>query len=102
MFAQEDVTNSNAIGRLAPEFLLFAEVELSFAKETIVKYRDCLRQIQKILGDFVVTDFSKKELMTVKAALLARNLGANRQIGILLVLKRFYRYLKEECSLAVL
>jgi integrase/recombinase XerD len=30
------------------------------------------------------------------------NLSVNRQIGILLVLKRFYRYLKEERSLAVL
>jgi integrase/recombinase XerD len=102
MFAEQRVTNSSAIGQLASEFLLFAEVELSFSKETIVKYRDCLRQVQKILGDFVVTDFSKSELMTVKAALLARNLSVNRQIGILLVLKRFYRYLKEERSLAVL
>ena len=54
------------------------------------------------LRDFIVTNFSKRELITLKAALLARNLSANRQIGILLVLKSFYRFLEKECALAVL
>jgi site-specific recombinase XerD len=38
------------IGELTPDFLIYVEVERGFSKETIVKYRDCMRQVQKVLG----------------------------------------------------
>ena len=90
-----------AISRLAPEFLLYAKVELAFSPETITKYRDCLRQVEKICGDLPVTEFSKENLLVLKGDLIGRNLSVNRQVGIVLALKRFLRYLAEEKSLVV-
>lgn len=100
MFAGEKA-NQQTISGLAPEFLLHAEVELGFAKETIVKYRDCLRQVQKVCGDLPVTEFSKADLLRLKGDLLSRNLSVNRQVGIILALKRFLRFLLEEKKLSV-
>ena len=77
-----------AISRLAPEFLLYAKVELAFSPETILKYRDCLRQVEKICGDLQVTGFFKSDLLVLKADLISRNLGVSRQVGIVLALKR--------------
>jgi hypothetical protein len=37
--------NQNMISQLVPEFLTFARVELGFAAESIIKYRDCLKQV---------------------------------------------------------
>ena len=42
MFATSEA-NQGRLSQHAEEFLLHAEVELGFSKETIIKYRDCLR-----------------------------------------------------------
>src|SRR5215469_13347017 len=91
--------NEGRVSQLTEEFLLYAEVELVFSKETIIKYRDCLRQVQKICGDLSVRQFSKPDLLRLKADMLSRNLSTNRQVTIILALKRFLRYLAEERKL---
>src|SRR5262245_40368528 len=93
--------DKDTISELTPEFLIYIEVERSFSKETIIKYQDCLRQVLKVLGDFAVADFSKEHLLKLKAAFISKGLGVNRQVGILLALKCFFRYLKEERHLPV-
>src|SRR5437660_4478328 len=100
MFASNEA-NQNLIGQLAPKFLTFARVELGFAVESIIKYQDCLKQVQKICGNLPVTEFSKADLLRLKADMISRNLSANRQVGIILALKRFFRYLAEEKKLSV-
>jgi integrase/recombinase XerD len=100
MFA-ETQTNQNLISELAPEFLTFARVELGFAAESIIKYKDCLKQVQKICGNLPVTEFSKADLLRLKADMIVRNLSINRQVGIILALKRFFRYLADEENLSV-
>ena len=99
---EENIEEHRTIGQLAPEFLLYAEVERGFSKETITKYRDCLRQVQKHCGDLAVEQFSKTNLLELKQAMLAKNLGTNRQISILLAFKSFLGYLKKEKQLSVL
>jgi integrase/recombinase XerD len=93
--------NEERASHLTEEFLLHAEVELGFLKETIIKYRDCLRQVQKICGDLPVRQFSKADLLRLKSDMLSRNLSTNRQVTIILALKRFLRYLAEEKRLPV-
>jgi integrase/recombinase XerD len=100
MFANSNA-NQNRIGMLAPDFMLYAAVELGFSQETIIKYKDCLKQVQKICGDLPVIDFSKADLFRLKADMLRRNLSVNRQVGIILACKRFFRYLSEEKKLSV-
>lgn len=95
-------TQAHSAGALAPAFLLYAKAELHFAPETLIKYRDCLRQLSRFCGSQTMDRFGKADLVAFKAHLISRNLSVNRQVTILLVLKRFLRYLAEELALPVL
>ena len=85
-----------------PGFLLHLEVECRFAKESLVKYRDCMRQVARVYGFGPITSFTKSHLMELKGRLMARNLSVNRQVSILLILKRFLKYVTEELNLQAL
>jgi site-specific recombinase XerD len=90
------------IESLAPQFLLYARAELHFAPETITKYRDCLRQVVRRMGDRTVTELSKPDLLELKTSFLASNISVARQVTILLAFKRFLRYANEELELPVM
>jgi integrase/recombinase XerD len=85
-----------SLHELVPDFLTFAQVELRFAPESIVKYRDCLRQVARQWGDKPITSCTKADLMQLKASMMERGLSVNRQVSILLSLKRFLKYAGDE------
>lgn len=89
-------------GVLSEKFLLYAEVELGFAKESIIKYRDCLRQVRRILGDRPVPSYTKDDLLTLKQAMLRKEMSVSRQVSILAALKRFLAFCQTDQGLAVL
>ena len=93
--------HEHSIPSLMPGFLLHLEVECRFARESLIKYRDCMKQIWRIYGDAPITHFAKNDLMALKANLMARDLSVNRQVSILLILKRFLKYASEELGLPV-
>jgi integrase/recombinase XerD len=98
----ESEHHEHSIERLMPGFLLHLEVECRFARESLIKYRDCMRQVARVFGDGSVAGFTKNNLMELKANLMARNLSTNRQVSVLLVLKRFLKYLAEERNITSL
>lgn len=98
----ENEPQDYSIGAIVPGFLMHIEVERHFAKESIVKYRDCMRQVQRIVGDAPVTSLAKAEVLALKSNIMSRGLSDNRQVSILLVLKRFLKYAGEELDLPVL
>lgn len=81
---------------LAPEFLQYARVELQFSEQSIVKYRDCFRQIERVLGDLPVDHYAKEHVLELKAHLLSRQLSISRQVSILSALKRVLMYVREQ------
>jgi integrase/recombinase XerD len=81
---------------LATEFLLWAEVEPNFSRETVQKYGECLKQVWKMLGDKSVLEFSKADMLRLKSLWLSRNLSASRQMSLLLALKRFLFFCRDE------
>jgi len=87
---------------LTPRFLLYAEVELAFSKESLIKYRDCLRYIIRVLGDRDIADITSEELLTLKGAMLQRNLSVSRQVGVLSTLKRLLQYAQSHLGLSVI
>jgi integrase/recombinase XerC len=101
-FVMSDALVENSIGALMPGFIMHIEVERHFAKESIVKYRDCMKQVNRILGDGPIIAFTKADVLTLKANLMGRGLSVNRQVSILLVLKRFLTFGAEELGLPVL
>jgi DNA polymerase III alpha subunit len=56
---------------LATEFLLWAEVEPNFSRETVQKYGECLKQVWKVVGDKSVSELSKTDLLRLKSYWLA-------------------------------
>ena len=80
---------------LAP-FLQYAQVELRFSAQSLIKYEDCARQIQKIMGDRPVHSYTKEDVLSLKAVLLSRQLSVSRQVSILSAFKRILSYCREE------
>lgn len=94
-------SDPNSFSALAAEFLLWAEVEPQFSRETVQKYGECLKQVWIKLGDKPVGEISKTDLLTLKSHWLSRNLSASRQMSLLLALKRFLVFCRDEKKLAL-
>lgn len=84
------------LSELTPAFLQYAQVELRFSEQSIIKYRDCLRQIERELGDLPLDQYTKQHVFELKASLLARQLSVSRQVSILSTLKRVLMYAQEQ------
>jgi site-specific recombinase XerD len=91
-----------SLGELAPKFLRFAEVELCFAQQSILKYKDCLRQVAKILGDRPVVSYTEDDVLELKAAMLRKNHSVGRQVSILAAVKRFVEFCRNREGLPAL
>ena len=92
----------NRLSGLAPKFLLYAEVELEFAPQSIVKYRDCLRQVGRMIGDRQVGEYSRHDILRLKSAMRAKAHSVSRQVSILSAFKRFLQFYREQEQLAVI
>ena len=81
--------------------LIVAEVEPAFSRETVQKYGECLKQSWRLLGDICVCEMSKTGLLRLKAHWLSKNLSASRQTSLLLALKRFLIFCRDEKKLTL-
>jgi site-specific recombinase XerD len=91
-----------AISEVSCQFLDFARVELQFAPQSVAKYDDCLRQVQKMIGDRPVTEVGSADILTIKALMLARGNSVCRQIVILAAIKRLLGFCRDQLGLPVL
>lgn len=89
------------LARLVAEFLSFVHVEAGFSRESVQKYEECIRRIEQLLGSFDPERFGKADLLSLKSVLMCK-VGVCRQIQILLVLKRFLRFCRDEKKMTVL
>lgn len=95
-------TNTSMLSGITPGFLAFAAVELGFSDQTVAKYKDCLRQVAKMIGDRPVTDYSKSDVFALKAAMLARSHSVSRQVSILAAFKRLLHFCRQDLALATI
>ena len=86
---------------LVAEFSSFVYVEGGFSRESVQKYEECLRRIEQLLGSFDPEHFGKADLLHLKSVLMSK-VGVCRQTQILLVLKRFMLFCRDEKKMAVL
>jgi site-specific recombinase XerD len=89
------------LAELVKEFLEFIHVEAGFSRESVQKYEECLRRIEYLLGRFDPEQFGKPELLHLKSVLMSK-VGVCRQIQVLLVLRRFLLFCRDEKKMAVL
>jgi integrase/recombinase XerD len=95
-------SNELRLSSLAPRFLLYAGVELCFAPQSLIKYRDCLRQIERMLGDRTVESFAREDVLTLKSKMLAKGHSVSRQVSILSAFKRILQFAREELGVPAL
>jgi integrase/recombinase XerD len=98
----EPLENQTSFGELTPKFVRYAEVELSFSSQSLIKYRDCLRQVGRILGDRCVDTYTFDDVLDLKADLLRRKRSVSRQVSILSSFKRFLEFCREHEKLNTL
>lgn len=87
---------------LAVEFLLYAEVEFRFSRESTSKYGECLKQIWFALGDRHPDNFTRSDLLILKRKWLDKGLSASRQTSFLLSLRRFLQFCRDQRKMALL
>lgn len=84
------------LSQLTPAFLQYAQVELRFSEQSLIKYRDCCRQITRLLGDLPVDEYTAQHVLDLKACLLSRQLSVSRQVSILAAFKRVLTYGRDQ------
>jgi integrase/recombinase XerD len=100
---REDRLNAqgDSLGDLVGGFLAFARAELQFSVQTIQKYRDCLRQVCRMVGDRKIDLYTRTDVTDLKARMLDRGLSVSRQIQILSAFKRILLYGRDELGLTL-
>jgi site-specific recombinase XerD len=87
---------------LTPRFIRYLEAELCFARQSVLKYQDCLRQIIKMIGDRPVVSYTADDVLELKAAMLRKNHSVGRRVSILAAFKRLLEFCRSREHLAVL
>jgi integrase/recombinase XerD len=90
------------LSALTPDFLHFARVELGFAEQSIVKYRDCLRQVGRMIGDRPAPEYGSNDVLALKSCMIEKGLSVSRQVSILAAFKRILQYCRGQLGLPVL
>jgi integrase/recombinase XerD len=90
------------LSAMAEPFFDYAKAELCLAEQTISKYRDCLRQVVRVLGDRPVAEYQQPDVLRLKADMLGRHLSVGRQVSILAALKALLSYARSQCGLPAL
>jgi site-specific recombinase XerD len=84
------------LSEVSKDFLEYARVVLAYSPQSVIKYRDCLRQIEKVFGDGNISTFNKQDLFALRHYMLEKQHSASRQTNILYALKRLLQYLRDE------
>jgi site-specific recombinase XerD len=98
----EKDSESAKLSAMVEPFFDYAKAELCLAEQTISKYRDCLRQVVRILGDRPVAEYQQPDVLRLKADMMGRNLSVGRQVSILAALKALLSYARSQRGLPCL
>ena len=92
----------SSLSAAVEHFLFYAEVELGHARQSLTKYRDCFRQVFRMIGDRPVGSYIKDDLLTLKSRMLSKGNSVSRQVSILAAMKRLLQFLRDEYRFPVL
>ncbi len=77
-------------------FMTYGRGEKNYAKETLVKHRDCFRSwILPMLGDLEVDNIGPMEVANLQSAMVDRGLSIDRRYSVLMTLKLFCKFCRE-------
>ena len=91
-----------SMSELLPYFLIYARAELRLSPETLVKYRESLGWVLRIIGDLPPQEIALRHVLLVKARCLERNLSAARISSLIYSLKSFLKFCRLSVGLATM
>src|SRR5579884_1071849 len=84
-------------------FLGYGRGERNYARETLVKLKDCFRsRILPILGDLDIEHLTRMEVLKLRNAMIDRGLSVARQYSVLMALKVFCKFCRGVLKMACL
>lgn len=99
MFGKNESTSGNVVSLESSAsvggFLLYAEADLHFARESLQKYESCLRQIERGLGGRRLEEIEREDLYRIKARFVREKLSDTWLATSLLILRRYLTYLRD-------
>jgi integrase/recombinase XerD len=95
MESGQDADADYTISNLAPLFLDWARYEMRRAPWTIVRYRECLRTIVRLIGDVPVTRLHQGHLLRLRQKLEERGCKEARVAGLINALRSFLKFCQE-------
>jgi integrase/recombinase XerD len=84
-------------------YLVYAEVERLYARETVAKLKECFRSwLLPCLGELDVTTISRLDVLELRRRMTDRRLSPARQYSLLMTLKLFLKFCRSFLGLASL
>ena len=85
------------------DFISYGRAERNYAVETLTKLKDCFRAwILPYLGEKNVGSITRTDIIGLRAAMVNKGIGINRQYSVLMTLKLFFKFCREVLKLSCL
>jgi len=84
------------ISEIHNSFLSYGRGERNYAKETLVKHRDCFHAwILPLLGEIDIESLTRMDVVTLRNAMVDKGIGVSRQYSVLNAMKVFCKFCRE-------
>jgi site-specific recombinase XerD len=81
-------------------FLDYGRGERNYARETLVKLRDCFQAwLLPVLGEHELENIGRMDVVKLRTAMVDRGVGVNRQYSVLMALKGFCKFCRQVLKL---
>lgn len=93
--AFQGVNGDYRVSSLVDGFIEYAQYELNFSPNTLVKYRDSLKWFVRDVGDKDVRALNVQDFVTLKKKMMQRGARENRIGNIIFAVRSFLNYCRE-------
>jgi len=84
-------------------FLSYGRGERNYARETLIKLRDCFNAwILPVLGEIDVESLNRTDIVRLRNAMMDKNIGISRQYSVLMAMKVFCKFCRQVLHLSCL
>jgi site-specific recombinase XerD len=101
-FHKNKTRKNQRMSELIEGFLEYAQYEIGFSPQTIIKYRDSLRCFIRDVGDKEVESIDLQDFVRAKRIMIERGVGGSRIASVVYAMRSFLGYCERFLKLATL
>ena len=102
MLKNQEIFDAGERNKNIEEFLIYAQAELRFSRESLRKYRSCLTQLARQLPHRSLESLARVDVLRIKARFVEAELSDSWLTTTLLILRRYLTYCRDEKGIVVL